>query len=205
MAILPQKFYLGDTVEIARALVGKYLIRQDGGALLAGRICEAEAYVGRADRACHAYQYRRTPRTAPLFAAPGTAYVYLVYGLHCCLNLVTEPEGEPAAVLLRGLLPRYGLEAMAQNRYRCSASAMTPYQRKNLLNGPGKLCAALAVDRSLNGLPYGSPDLFVCERLSDIGLPEPLEDRTSLTVHVGTRIGVDYAGEAAGYPWRFYC
>ena len=102
MARLSREFYLGDTVEIAQALLGKYLVRRLGGETLAGRITETEAYVGRCDKACHAYNYRRTSRTSTLFAPPGTAYVYLIYGMYHCLNFVTEPEGEPAAVLLRG-------------------------------------------------------------------------------------------------------
>ena len=100
--MLPQAFFDGDTVEIARLLVGKYLVRQYGGVTLAARITETEAYVGRVDKACHAYNYRKTERTKTLFAPPGTAYVYLIYGMHCCLNFVTEREGEPAAVLIRG-------------------------------------------------------------------------------------------------------
>ena len=103
MARLSREFYLGDTVEIAQALLGKYLVRRLDGEMLAGRITETEAYVGRCDKACHAYNYRRTPRTSTLFAPPGTAYVYLIYGMYHCLNFVTEPEGEPAAVLLRSV------------------------------------------------------------------------------------------------------
>ena len=200
--MLPQSFFAGDTVEAARALVGKYLIRRYGGVTLAGRITETEAYVGRMDRACHAYNYRRTARTETLFAPPGTAYVYLIYGMHCCLNLVTEPEGEPAAVLLRGLEPRYNADMIAENRYACKCESMTAYQQKNFLNGPGKLCAGLNIDRALNGLPYGSPALFVCERLSDAGLPDV--DEPPLDLKVGKRIGIDYAREAIDFPWRFY-
>ena len=103
--MLPQTFFDGGTVEIARSLVGKYLVRQYGGITLAARVTETEAYIGRMDKACHAYNYRKTERTKTLHAPPGTAYVYLIYGMHCCLNFVTEPEGEPAAVLIRGLSP----------------------------------------------------------------------------------------------------
>ena len=202
--MLPQGFFDGDTVDIARAMVGKYLVRRYGGVTLAARITEAEAYVGRMDKACHAYGYRKTERTRTLFAPPGTAYVYLIYGMHCCLNFVTEPEGEPAAVLIRGLSPRYNQDIIAENRFHCKCAAMTPYQKKNFLNGPGKVCAGMNIDRALNGLPYGSEELFVCEHLEDAGLPPWPGDDGPLDIKAGKRIGIDYAEEAVDFPWRFY-
>ena len=99
---LTQDFYNRDTRLVARELLGKYLVRVQEGVPLAVRICETEAYIGRMDKACHAYNYRRTQRTETLFAPPGTAYIYLIYGMYHCLNFVTEPEGEPCAVLIRG-------------------------------------------------------------------------------------------------------
>ena len=200
--MLPQSFYLGNTVDIARDMVGKYLVRRYDGITLAARITETEAYVGRMDKACHAYNYRRTERTKTLFAPPGTAYVYLIYGMHCCLNFVTEPEGEPSAVLIRGLAPRYNGDIITENRFGCKAEAMSPYQRKNLLNGPGKVCAGMNIDRALNGLPYGSDRLFLCEQLSDAGLPDWKEE--PLNIKTGKRIGIDYAEEAVDFLWRFY-
>ena len=145
--MLPQDFFNRDTVEVARDLVGKYLVRRYDGVTLAVRLTETEAYIGRMDKACHAYHYRRTPRTQTLFAPPGTAYVYLIYGLHHCLNLVTEPEGEPAAVLLRGGQVRHNGAIIAENRFGRKEEVLSSYQRRNLLNGPGKLCAALKIDR----------------------------------------------------------
>ena len=117
MAKLTHDFFNGDTVAIAQALLGKYLVRNRNGELLAGRITETEAYVGRCDKACHAYNYRRTPRTETLFMAPGHAYIYFIYGMYHCLNFVTEPEGEPSAVLLRGLEPAAGAETMKHLRF----------------------------------------------------------------------------------------
>ena len=200
--MLPQSFFLGNTVDIARNMVGKYLVRQYGGITLAARVTETEAYVGRMDKACHAYNYRKTQRTKTLFAPPGTAYVYLIYGMHCCLNFVTEPEGEPSAVLVRGVEPRYSADIIAENRFGCKAESMSAYQKKNFLNGPGKVCAGLNIDRSLNNLLYGSRELFLCERLSDIGLPD--REEQPLDIKAGKRIGIDYAEEAAEFPWRFY-
>ncbi len=203
-AMLAQRFFEGDTVQTARSLVGKYLVRRYGGLTLAARITETEAYVGRTDKACHAYGYRKTERTRTLFAPPGTAYVYLIYGMHCCLNFVTEPEGEPAAVLIRGLAPRHNQDIIAENRFHCKCANMSAYQKKNFLNGPGKVCAGMNIDRSLNALPWGSQKLFVCQSLEELGLPTPEADLAPLRIRVGKRIGIDYAQEAVDFPWRFY-
>ena len=175
------------------------LLLPDGSRLLAGRITETEAYVGRCDKACHAYGYRRTKRTAPLFLGPGHAYVYLIYGMYHCLNLVTEPEGEPAAVLIRGLSCVLGLDPMWRNRY--GAREQTPARLRNLLNGPGKVCRALSVTLAENGLDLTGDELYVCDSPADLGLPErkPLRER----ICAGRRIGVDYAEEAREFPWRF--
>ncbi len=202
--MLAREFFEGDTVEAARALVGKYLVRQYDGVVLAARITETEAYVGRMDKACHAYNYRKTERTKTLYAPPGTAYVYLIYGMHCCLNFVTERTGEPAAVLIRGLAPRHNRDIIAENRFHCKCADMTAYQRKNFLNGPGKVCAGMNIGRALNGLPCGSPELFLCERLEDAGLPPCPADSEPLHIKAGKRIGIDYAEEAIHFPWRFY-
>ena len=118
MARLSSDFYNADTVRTARNLLGKYLVRvPDGGPVLVGRLTETEAYIGRCDKACHAYGYRRTARTAPLFLPPGHAYIYLIYGMYHCLNFVTEPEGEPAAVLIRAVEAVSGAEFMRRQRY----------------------------------------------------------------------------------------
>lgn len=202
--MLAQRFFEGDTVQTARSLVGKYLVRRYDGLTLAARITETEAYVGGTDKACHAYGYRKTERTRTLFAPPGTAYVYLIYGMHCCLNFVTEPEGEPAAVLIRGLAPRHNQDIIAENRFHCKCANMSAYQKKNFLNGPGKVCAGMNIDRSLNALPWGSQKLFVCQSLEELGLPTPEADLAPLRIRVGKRIGIDYAQEAVDFPWRFY-
>ena len=202
--MLPQNFFDRDTLEVAKELVGKYLIRRYGKTMLAVKITETEAYIGRLDKACHAYQYRKTERTKTLFSSPGTAYVYLIYGMHCCLNFVTEPEGEPAAVLIRGAEPRYGADLIAENRFGCKEQEMTAYQRKNFLNGPGKLCAGLKIDRGLNALPHGSSKLEIVSSLSEAGLPDCPEDSVPRPVQTGKRIGIDYAEEAKDFPWRFF-
>ena len=143
MEKLGRDFFDRDTVEVARDLLGKILVRRVDGMILSGRITETEAYVGRMDKACHAYGYKRTPRTETLFARPGTAYIYLIYGMYHCLNFVTEGEGEPAAVLLRGLEPARGAEEMARRRFGKDLGALTPCQKKHFLDGPGKAWALL--------------------------------------------------------------
>ncbi len=200
MARLSREFYNGDTVEIAQKLLGKYLIRKLDGELLAGRITETEAYIGRCDKACHAYNYRKTERTSTLFGPPGHAYIYFIYGMYYCLNFVTEPEGEPAAVLIRGIEPAAGTDTMLRLRY--GDKPLTAYRRKNFLNGPGKLCKGLSLSKSENGLDLTGNILFVCDSPADIGLPCPVFPREHMCA--GPRIGVDYAEEAKDFPWRFW-
>ena len=201
MGILGRDFYIGDTVSIARAMVGRILVRRLGKENLICRITETEAYVGSVDKACHAYDYRKTRRNSTMFGPPGHAYIYLIYGMHCCLNFVTNPEGEPDAVLLRGLTPLNGTETMARRRFGRSAAEFTSYQKKNFLNGPGKCCQALALDTSMDGMDLIGGDLFLCDSPQDAGL-SPLHE-PSFTVEAGRRIGIDYAEEAADFLWRF--
>jgi len=195
MELLTQSFYDGDTVEIAQKLLGQHLVRvlEDGTELVC-RITETEAYVGRMDKACHAYGYKRTPRTETLFAPPGTAYIYLIYGMYHCLNFVTEPEGEPAAVLIRGAVPVENGDIIAQNRFGRKMEEMSSYQKKNFLNGPGKLCRGLMLTRAQNGLDLTrrSSGLYVCA-----GDPPR-------HIQTGKRVGIDYAQEAVDFPWRFW-
>lgn len=203
MAILTRQFYEGDTVEIARALLGKYLIRRIGSETLVCRITETEAYVGRCDRACHAFGYHKTNRNAVMFGPPGHAYIYFIYGIHHCLNFVTEPEGEPSAVLLRGAEPVYGTDSMCNARFGLnSCREMSPYQRQNFMNGPGKLCKALSLSTEQNAMDLTGNELFLCDSPEDIGLSCPSIAEHELLC-CGPRIGVDYAGEDKDLPWRF--
>lgn len=201
MARLDEKFFLQDTVRAAQKLLGCYLVRETDGEVMVCRVTETEAYIGAIDKACHAYGGRRTPRTETLYAAPGTAYVYLIYGMHNCLNFVTGPEGEAAAVLVRGCAPVYNADAAAMRRFGVRAAEMGAYQRKNFMNGPGKLCRALAIDRTLNGLPLGNRQLYLADELPELELPRR---PAHLPFHTGKRIGIDYAGEAVDFPWRFW-
>ena len=194
MKKLTRQFYDRDTLTVARELLGKYLVRVADGCTLTLRITETEAYIGRMDKACHAYGYKRTPRTETLFAPPGTAYIYLIYGMYHCLNFVTEAEGEPAAVLIRAGEPvsEDDALAMAVKRFGCTPAQMSSYQRKNFLNGPGKLCKALSLTRAQNGLSLTGDTLYVLDSGERPG-----------NIKVTKRIGIDYAEEAADFPWRF--
>lgn len=180
---LPRDFYARDALAVARELLGKTLVR--GGA--AGVIVETEAYIGPGDRACHAFGGRRTARTEPLFGEAGHAYVYLTYGMYHCLNAVTGAVGEPQCALIRALRPTEGLEIMRARR-----GAEKP--ARDLCRGPGRLCMALDIDRALNLRDLTAGDFVI---LDAPALPDDV-------VAVSPRIGVDSAGEAAAYPWRFY-
>jgi len=182
--ILPRTFYHRDTLMVARELLGKKLVHDFQGQRLAGRIIETEAYIGRSDTACHAAR-GRTKRNAVMFGPPGHAYVYFIYGMYHCLNVVTEEEGFAAAVLIRALEPLEGLAVMRERRRNRSDRALT--------SGPGKLCQALAIDRRLNG--------------ADLCADGPLyieEGEIAGEIATGPRIGIRAAPEDMAAPWRFY-
>jgi DNA-3-methyladenine glycosylase len=185
---LPVSFYRRPAETVARDLLGRYLVRELGGERLVLRLVETEAYLGEPDRASHAWGGRRTPRNESLYLPGGHAYVYFIYGMHWCLNAVTGEAGIGSAVLLRAGEPVEGEERMIENRRR-------PRRPRpgDLAGGPGKLCQALAIDRTLDGVLLARPPLLITR-----GEPAPAE-----AVAAGPRIGVDYAGEAAAWPLRF--
>ncbi|HCY62433.1 MAG TPA: 3-methyladenine DNA glycosylase [Oxalobacteraceae bacterium] len=170
---LPRSFYARDTTEVARDLLGKYLVHVLDGVERVGRIIEAEAYLGAHDLAAHSSK-GITARTKVMFGPPGFSYVYLIYGMHHCMNAVTENEGHGSAVLLRALEPVRNLEGKT--------------------SGPGLLCKAMGIDLRLNAHDLLSDDFYI----ADSGAEEPL------TIVERPRIGVDYAGEWASRELRFY-
>lgn len=183
---LPRSFYARPVLQVARDCIGCLLVRDAPEGVVAGRIVEAEAYRGPEDRAAHSFGGRRTARTEAMFGAPGHVYVFFVYGMHWQFNLVTGGAGEPHAVLLRAVEPVVGLELMAARR------RMSP-GRRELTNGPGKLCQAFAVGRADYGrdLCKGG-GLFLAE------------GSRPARVARSPRVGVDYAGAWARRPWRFF-
>src|SRR4030095_2211918 len=152
---LPRSFYERSTVVVAKQLLGKYLVRKHPKGNTVGRIVETEAYVGPQDLACHASK-GRTARTEVMFGPAGHAYVYFIYGFYNMLNLVTERQDHPAAVLIRAAEPVTGIHLM-ESRRRNGAL-------RNLASGPGKLCQAFGIDRSLNGADLCGSVLFVEDR-----------------------------------------
>jgi DNA-3-methyladenine glycosylase len=176
---LGRSFYGRPAVEVARALLGKVLVHGDASA----RIVETEAYLGLSDAAAHAWR-GRTVRTEVLFGPPGHAYVYLIYGIHECLNMVAEPEGSPGCVLIRALEPLTGLEAM---HHRRPAAARI----EDLANGPGKLTRAMGITRRHNGADLTHGPLTVHEPAV----------RERFTIAVSPRIGIT---RNADWPLRFY-
>lgn len=201
MTRLDQTFFLRDTVEVAQDLLGRYLVRKINGNLVVCRITETEAYVGAIDKACHAYGGRMTDRTRTLYAAPGTIYVYLIYGMYHCLNFVTEPEGVASAVLIRGCMPVHNADIVSSLRFGVAANGMSAYQKKNFMNGPGKLCKGLSVDKRCNGMSIENDELYIAAEIPELGLPCRSE---SFSFSTGKRIGIDYAEEAIDFPWRFW-
>lgn len=179
-----KSFYLQDTVEAARQLLGKLLVHRTPEGAAGGMIVETEAYVGAVDKACHTYN-GISPRTEIMFAEGGVAYVYLIYGMYHCFNAVTGPAGEGDAVLIRALEPVFGLDLMRRRRGQRDL--------RKLCSGPGKLCQALAIGKPQYGLDLTGEELFIADFRT---IPEELVAR-------GPRINVDYAEEAVDFPWRF--
>lgn len=181
---LPRAFYARPVLQVARGAVGKILVHDTPEGRISGRIVEAEAYRGPQDRAAHSFGGRRTRRTEVMFGPPGYAYVFFVYGMHWHFNIVTTAVGMPEAVLIRAVEPLEGIELMALRRG-------LPAGRRELTNGPGKLCQAFGIDASLYGADLTRRVLYLAEG------PSPKVARSR-------RIGIDYAGEWADKPWRFY-
>jgi len=180
---LPHEFYARPTLTVARALLGMRLVRNLDGQRLSGIIIEAEAYIGETDLGCHA-KAGRTRRNAVMYGPPGHAYVYFTYGMHWMLNAVTEPEGFPAAVLLRAIQPQEGKETISIRR-----------QGRDCI-GPAKLTQALAIDGALNGVD-------LCDPHSGLWIEsgQPLPESTILT---GPRVGLYTVPEPwKSIPWRF--
>ncbi|KUO72499.1 MAG: 3-methyladenine DNA glycosylase [Clostridia bacterium BRH_c25] len=176
MIKLDRKFYLRDTLIVAEDLLGKLLVHETGDHGMACKIVETEAYIGPEDKGSHSYGGRKTKRNEVMYHIGGTSYVYLIYGMYHCFNVVTEQADKPSAVLVRAVEPVEGVG-----------------QKLSLCNGPGKLCMAMGIGKAENGLDLCSSKLYLCDIKN-----EPFNIKTS------PRINIDYAGEYALKPWRFY-
>jgi DNA-3-methyladenine glycosylase len=173
---------------VARELIDKVLVRRSPGGTVAGTIVEAEAYSGIDDPGSHAYRGRRTARNEVLYGNPGHAYVYMVYGMHHCLNVVCSGEGDPQGAFIRAVRPTVGIDIMAARR---GIQATDEASLKRLCNGPSRLCVAFAIDRSMNGTDLTCSDLYI------------IEAEGYGPVEAASRVGIDYAGTAKEWPWRF--
>lgn len=196
MDILNKNFYSTDALTLSKELLGKILVRNVDGIILKGKIVETEAYIGAIDKASHAYGGRRTQRTETLYDEPGICYVYSIYGMYYCFNVICAQKDVAEGVLIRALEPIEGLEQMSLNRFKKSYSELTKSQIKNLTNGPSKLCIAMNIDKSNNAKE------LILE--NDIYLENSNDKVDNLDIIETTRIGIDYAEEAVHFPWRFY-
>lgn len=176
------------TLTLCRRLLGSTLVHRSADGLAAGRIVEVEAYLGPHDRGSHSYGGRQTERNRAMFGGKGSAYIYLIYGMYWCFNVVSGPAGKPQAILVRALEPLDGIDLM-----RSRTGAREPHQH-SLCRGPGKLCRALGITGDLYGEPLWGNRLFL--------VPGSL--RRGEKAGRTPRINIDYAAEFAGKPWRFH-
>ena len=184
---LTRRFYRRDPVTLAKALLGQILVRRlEDGQELTGRIVEVEAYLGVKDTAAHSYGGRRTKRNASMWLDGGHAYVYFVYGMHWCFNIVSDREEVPTAVLIRALEPLEGIEQMKRRRGKD--------RETELCSGPAKLAQALAIDRDLDGTDLADSDQLTVRRGRRVSV---------CAIDSGPRIGIDNAGEWATKKLRF--
>jgi DNA-3-methyladenine glycosylase len=208
MERLQRAFYARDTVTVARDLLGQRLVRLMQGRRLSGRIVEVEAYVGEMDSACHAHR-GKTARNAVMFGPPGHAYVYSIYGMHHCFNVVTDREGYAAAVLVRALEPLEGVDVMRANRGGRAGAELT--------NGPAKLCYALGIDRALDGVDLVASEALWLERGELVTDGPPITGGVSASLRQssgcsatlrqiasGPRVGVRGDDWALAVEWRFW-
>lgn len=209
---LGRGFFTRDGITVARELLGKILVHETGAGTVRGMITETESYMGETDKGAHTYGGKRTERTEPMYHQGGTSYVYLIYGMYCCMNIAAMTEGIPQAVLLRKVEP-----ADEESRRRMELLRMRAQEerelrrmgadkngkkkeiptsiRRHLADGPGKLCIAMGITREDNDLDMVTSGRFYVTE----GIPVK-----SGQIKAGKRIGIDYAEEAADYLWRFY-
>ncbi len=188
---LGREFFVRNTLTVARELLGSYLVRKTSKGRIVGKIVEVEAYLGPHDKATHSYNYKKTNRTKVMYMVPGTLYIYLIYGLYHCLNVITEPEDMPCAVLIRQLHPIDGIDLMSKNR-----NVKIGKNFRNLTDGPGKLCMALNITKAqFNGIDSCSlsSKLFFIEG-------EEIKDNS---IVANKRIGINYAEEDKDLLLRF--
>ncbi len=189
---LTRDFYKKSSIQLAQDLLGKIFVNIIDGKKISCRIVEVEAYMGIEDKAAHSYGGKRTKRTEVMYGKPGLLYVFIVYGMYNCANIVAAEVDVPQAVLIRAAEPLEGMEEMAIRRFNKQYSELSEKQKINLTNGPGKLCIAIGIDRTANGKDLCSDNLYL------------EEDGYKPEVVTSKRIGIDYAEEAVDLLYRCY-
>ena len=192
--IISKEFYNRSALDVAQDLLGKVLVREVDGKILKGKIVETEAYIGLIDKACHAYNGRRTKRTEVLYEDAGVSYIYFIYGLYHCFNVVTNKKDIAEAVLIRAIEPINELDYISNIRYNKRYNELTKAQSKNLTNGPSKLCLAYLLNKDLNAVKlYEKGTVYITD-----------DNNEDFEIVESKRIGIDYAEEAKDFLWRFY-
>ena len=192
--IISKEFYNRSALDVAQDLLGKILVREVDGKILKGKIVETEAYIGAIDKACHAYNGRRTKRTEILYEDAGVSYIYFIYGLYHCFNVVTNKKDVAEAVLIRAIEPINELDYISNIRYNKKYDELTKAQSKNLTNGPSKLCLAYLLNKDLNAVKlYEKGAVYITD-----------DNNEDFEIVASKRIGIDYAEEAKDFLWRFY-
>ena len=190
---LSREFYNRDTLEVARELLGKKLVTVENNIITSGKIVEVEAYMGLQDKAAHSYGGRRTKRVEVMYGKPGVAYIYFIYGLYYCMNVVAREEGIAQAVLIRAVEPLEGKGVISKRRFDKEYDELKKKEIINLTSGPSKLCMALNIDKSMNGEDLLGNRIYIEEG-----------NKEEFYIEESPRIGIDYAEEAKNYPWRFF-
>ncbi|KGM94311.1 3-methyladenine DNA glycosylase [Clostridium botulinum] len=189
---IEQNFYKRDTIEVAKELLGKYIVVNEKNEKIVAKIVEVEAYLGINDKAAHSYGGRKTERTRVMYEDGGCVYIFQIYGMYNCLNIVTSHKEIPEAVLIRAVEPISNIDKFSFNRFKKSFNELTRYQQKNITNGPGKLCMAMNITKELNGEDLSSDKMYI------------LDNKEEFEIISSKRIGIDYAEEAKDYLLRFY-
>ncbi|MFA5523020.1 MAG: DNA-3-methyladenine glycosylase [Tissierellales bacterium] len=193
MKKLKRSFYRKPALILAKDLLGKYLVFHKNNEKLIGKIVETEAYMGFADKAAHTYNGRRTPRVETMYGEEGHAYVYMIYGMYNCFNVVAAEKNIAQAVLIRALEPIEALDIISLNRFKKPFNQLKKTQIIGLTSGPGKLCDAFEITREFNGEDLTGHRLYICSG-----------EKKVFDIVETTRVGIDYAEEAKDFPWRFY-
>ncbi len=182
---LDKSFFMSSTISVAKNLLGKYLIKNINGKYAGGMIVETEAYIGPYDDAAHSFGLKKTKKNEAMYEEGGTAYVYQIYGIHFCFNVVTNQKDKPEAVLIRAVQPDLGIDIMQNNRNK---------PINNLTNGPAKLCQALGIDLNYNKISLLSDKLFIAQK----------QNKQNFKIESSKRINIEYAKQYKDKLWRFY-